>query len=54
MGSKVKVTLEGKRYLGAVIGSEACKVSYTKSLVDDWIKQLRLRSISILSFCWWF
>ena len=38
MGSKVKVTSEGKRNLGAVIGSEAFKVSYAKSLVDDWIK----------------
>ena len=38
VGIKVKVTSEGKPCLGAVIGSEAFKVSYTKSLVDDWIK----------------
>ena len=38
MGIKVKVTSEGKPCLGAVIGSEAFKVSYKKSLVDDWIK----------------
>ena len=37
MGNKVKVTSEGKRHLGAVIGSEAFKVSHAKSHVDDWI-----------------
>ena len=35
MGNKVKVTSEGKRHIGAVIGSEAFRVSYAKSLVDD-------------------
>ena len=30
--------------IGAVIGSEAFKVAYTKLLVDDWIKQLNLLS----------
>ena len=45
MGSKVKVTSEGKRCLGAVIDSEAFKVSYGKSFVDDWIKQLQLLTI---------
>ena len=42
MGSRVKITSEGKRHHGAVISSEAFKVSYAKSLVDDWIKQLKL------------
>ena len=50
MGSKVKVTSEGKQHLGAAIGSPAFKVSYTKSLVDEWTKQLF--TICILSFCW--
>ena len=45
VGSELKVTSEGKRHLGAVIGSEAFKVSYTTSLLDDWIKQLKLLSI---------
>ena len=44
MGSKVKVTSEWKRHLGAVIGSEAFKVSYAKSLVDVWIRQSKLLS----------
>ena len=45
MGSMVKVTSEGKRHFGLVTGSEAFKVSYTKSLVNDWIKQLKLLTI---------
>ena len=45
MGSKVNVTSDEKQHLGAVIGSEAFKVSYVKSLVDDWIKQLKLLSV---------
>ena len=45
MGSKVNVTSDGKQHLGAVIGGEAFKVSYVKSLVDDWIKQLKLLSV---------
>ena len=42
----MKVTSEGKGNVGAVIGSEAFKVSYTKSLVDVWIKQFKLPSIT--------
>ena len=45
MGSKVKVISEGKRHLGAVIGTEVFKVSCTKPLVDDWINQFKLLSI---------
>ena len=45
MGSKTKITSEGKRHLGAVISSEGFKVSYTKSLVVDWIKGSKLLSI---------
>ena len=45
MGSKLKLTSEGKRHLGAIIGSETFKASYTKSLKDDWIRQLKLLSI---------
>ena len=64
MGSKVKVTSERKRHLGTVIDSEAFKVSYTKSVGDNWIKQLLPKvtahnsgirtTICILSFWWWF
>ena len=41
MRSKVKVTIEGKQHLGAVIGSEAFKISDAKSFVHDWIKKLK-------------
>ena len=41
----MKVTSEGKRHLGAIIGSKVFKVSYAKSVVDDWIKQLKLLSV---------
>ena len=49
MGSKVKLTSEGKWHLGAVIGSEAFKVPYKKSLVDNWIKQSKLLSSKVES-----
>ena len=45
MESKVKVKSEGKLHFCAVIGSEAFRVSYTTSIVDDWIKQLKFLSI---------
>ena len=41
-GSEVKITAEGKKHLGAAIGREDFKASYTKSLVDNWIYQLNL------------
>ena len=41
-GSEVKITTEGKKHLGAAIGSEDFKASYVKSLVDNWINQLKL------------
>ena len=37
----MKVTIEGKQHLGAVIGSEAFKISDAKSFVHDWIKKLK-------------
>ena len=40
--SEVKITSEGKRDLGVVIGSKVLKISCTKSLVDYGMKQLRL------------
>ena len=45
MWSKRKITTEGERHLVAIIGSKTFKVSYTKSLVGDWITQLKLLSI---------
>ena len=42
IGSKRKITSEGKQHLGGVISSKPFKVSYAKSLVHDWIMQLKL------------
>ena len=42
--SEVKITTEGKRHLGAVIGSTSFKNYYSKSLVDEWIMQFKLLS----------
>lgn len=39
-GDSVKITAEGKRHLGAVIGSEAYKVSYCEDKVNCWKKEL--------------
>ena len=44
MGSEVKITTEGKRHLGAVIGSKSFKKSFSQSLVDEWIILLKLLS----------
>ena len=43
-GNEIKITTEGKKHLGAAIGSEDCKASYVKSLVDNWIDQLNVLS----------
>ena len=40
--SEVKLTTEAKRYLGAIIGSTAYKETFTKSLVEGWIEQLKV------------
>ena len=39
-GSKVKKSSEWRRHLGVVIRSQAFKISYTKLLVGDGIKEL--------------
>ena len=42
MGSEVKITSKVRCHIGVAIGSEAFKISYTKSIVGDWFKQLKL------------
>ena len=39
-GDSVNITTEGKRHLGAVIGSETYKREYCEEKVDTWIKEL--------------
>ena len=43
-GSEVKITKEGKRHLGALIGNEAYKKSYTRLLIDEYVEPLELFS----------
>ena len=42
--SSVNITTEGKRHLGAVIGSTEYRDEYVKSLVKDWNNQLNILS----------
>ena len=42
--SRVNITAEGKRYLGAVIGSTEYHDEYVKDLVKDWVNQLNILS----------
>ena len=38
--SRVRITAEGKRHVGAVIGSTEYCAEYVKNLVNDWKNQL--------------
>ena len=42
--SNVNIYIEGKRHLGAFIGSNECREEYEKDLVNDWNNQLYLLS----------
>ena len=43
-GSDIQITDDGKRHLGASLGSTKCKEEYLSSKVDEWIAQLRILS----------
>ena len=40
LGDKVNITVEGKRHLGAVIGSKDYKDLYCNGKVSEWVKEL--------------
>ena len=42
--SRVNITVEGKRHLGAVIGNTEYRDEYVKGLVKDWDNQLTILS----------
>ena len=42
--TEVNITTEGKRHLGAVVGSESYKQTYVMKKVDEWCKELQLLS----------
>ena len=39
-GTGIKITTEGKKYLGGFIGKDTAAIEYVNDLVDSWIKQL--------------
>ena len=43
-GDTVNITTEGKRHLGAVIGSEEYKKEYCDELVNNWVNELNVLS----------
>ena len=40
-GTGIKITVEGKRHLGAVVGSSSFKTEYVRQLIDGWIDELK-------------
>ena len=49
--SRVNITAQGKRHLGAVIGSTGYRDKYVKDLVKDWDKQLTILSTIAGTHC---
>ena len=39
-GDEVNITLEGKRHLGAVIGSKEFKDQHCQEKVDNWLREM--------------
>ena len=42
--TKINITTDGRKHLGAVVGSDTYKVQYVEDLADDWNAQLKLLS----------
>ena len=42
--SGLKITVEGKRHLGAVVGSNQFKVEYVDNLINTWVEELETLS----------
>ena len=42
--TNINITTDGRKRLGAVVGSDTYKVQYVEDLVDDWNTQLKLLS----------
>ena len=43
-GDEVNITLEGRRHLGAVIGSKEFKDQYCQEKVDKWLREMESRA----------
>ena len=42
--TKINITTDGKRHLGAALGSQSHKIKYVSEKVDDWCDQLKILS----------
>ena len=42
--TNINITIDGRKHLGAVVGSDTYKVQYVEDLVNDWNTQLKLLS----------
>ena len=42
--TNINITTDGRKHLGAVVGSDTYKVQYVEELVDDWNTQRKLLS----------
>ena len=40
--TNINIIADGRKHLGALVGSDTHKVQYVKNLVDDWNTQLKL------------
>ena len=42
--TNINITTDGRKHLGAVVGSDTYKVQYIENLIDDWNTQPKLLS----------
>ena len=42
--TNINITTDGRKHLGAVVGSDTYKVQYIEDLIDDWNTQPKLLS----------
>ena len=42
--TNINITTDGRKHLGAVVGSDTYKIKHVEDLVDDWNTQLKLLS----------
>ncbi len=40
-GTGIKISLEGERHLGAVLGSDAFRKSYVENKINKWVKDVK-------------
>ena len=45
--TKINITIDGRKHLGAVVGSDTYKVQFVENLVNNWNTQLKLSVLKI-------